>query len=221
MNIHQKNDNRLQFGLRRIFSLYLIIFVLWTGYRIIFRLPEWVDEFVAKPIVWLTPLLFLRKDTFGNTLKSLGIKASYSILFGLSIGIVYFCAYTLFSNFKFGLPTFNPTHLSLKGIYLQLIIAFITGGIEELIFRRYFLEEAILFFNDRIISNLFVTLLFTLIHLPLIMFVYRYSLAETISYLSLLTISGFIYGLVYLHKKSLLASTMTHAAWNFLGIIFR
>lgn len=214
MNTHQKNDNELQFGLRRIFSLYLIIFVLWTGYRIIFRLPEWVDEFVAKPIVWLTPLLFLRKDTFGNTLKSLKINISHNILFGLSIGILYFCAYILFFSA-------NPTHFSLKGIYLQLIIAFSTGFIEELVFRRYFLEEALLFFNDRIISNSFVTLLFTLIHLPIIIFVYRYSLAETLSYLSLLTISGFIYGLVYLHRKSLLASTMTHAAWNFLGTILR
>lgn len=207
--------------MKRILTLYFLIFALWTGYRIFFRFPEAFDEFIAKPIIWLTPLFFLRRNVFGNTLKALRIKASYSILFGLSIGILYFCLYTLFLSFRFGLPTFNPTHFSFKGIYLQLIIAFSTGFVEELVFRRYFLEEALLFFNDRINANSFVTLLFTFIHLPIIVFVYKYSLVETVSYLSLLTISGFIYGLVYLHKKSLLASTMTHAVWNFLGTIFR
>lgn len=201
-------------SLTGILTMYAIIVLLWTGYRILFRLPESFDEFVAKPILWLTPLFFLRKKIMSNTLKSLRINISYNILFGLSVGILYFCMYTLFSST-------NPMHFSLKGMYLQLIIAFSTGLIEELVFRRYFLEEALLFFNDRIISNSFVTLLFTLIHLPIIIFVYKYSLAETISYLSLLTISGFIYGLVYLKKKSLLASTVTHAVWNFLGTIFR
>lgn len=209
------------FHLTDMLAVYVIIFLLWTGYRIFFRLPEWVDEFVAKPILWLIPLFFLRKKIVNNTLKSLRINISYNILFGLSVGILYFFLYTLFLSFQFGLPTLNPMHFSLKGMYLQLIIAFSTGLIEELVFRRYFLEEALLFFNDRIISNSFVTLLFTLIHLPIIIFVYKYSLAETISYLSLLFISGFMYGLVYLHKKSLLASTMTHAAWNFLGTVMR
>jgi len=208
-------------SLTGILTMYAVIFLLWTGYRIFFRLPEWVDEFVAKPILWISPLILFQKKLLTQMVKSLKINVSYNILFGLSIGIVYFFLYILFVSYQFGLPTFNPMHFSFKGIYLQLIIALSTGFIEELIFRRYFLEEALLFFNDRIISNSFVTLLFTLIHLPIIIFVYKYSFAETISYLSLLTISGFIYGLVYLHKKSLLASTMTHAMWNFLGTIIR
>lgn len=209
------------FHLIRILTVYAIIFLLWTGYRLFFRLPESVDEFVAKPILWISPLIFFQKKLLTQTVKSLKINVSYNILLGLSVGISYFFLYTLFLSFQFGLPTLNSAHFSLKGLYLQLIIALITGFIEELVFRRYFLEEALLFFNDRIISNSFVTLLFTLIHLPIIIFVYKYSLAETVSYLSLLFTSGFIYGLVYLKNKSLAASTMTHAVWNFLGTVIR
>lgn len=216
-----KSDDKKMSHLRDIFLIYFVIFVLWTAYRIFFRLLETVDEFIAKPILWLTPLYFIQKNWLSQTIKSLKLNRSYNIIFGLFVGILYFCAYTLFSYFKFGLPTFNPAHLSLKGIYLQFIIALSTGFIEECIFRSYFLEKALIIFNDRIIANSFTSFLFTFIHLPIIIFVYKYSLIATLSYLSIIAISSFIYGLVYLKNKSLVASTMTHAVWNFLGTVIR
>jgi membrane protease YdiL (CAAX protease family) len=109
----------------------------------------------------------------------------------------------------------------LSGTLLQLCIALSTGFIEEIVFRRYILEEGIVFFNDRIFANMFATVLFVCIHLPIIIFVYHYSLIETTSYLCLLTLTGIVYGFVYLHKKSLIASSVTHAVWNFLGTMIR
>ena len=219
--MHIKNTDKRTVTLRNIFTLFGAIFILWTGYRLFFRFPETVDEFIAKPILWLAPLYFIQKNWLGQTVRSLKLNRSYNIIFGLFVGILYFCAYTLFSYFKFGLPTFNPAHLSLKGICLQLIIALSTGFIEEFVFRSYFLEKALIIFNDRIISNSFTTILFTLIHLPITVFVYKYPFTEALLYLSIITLSGFIYGAVYLHKKSLAASTATHAVWNFLGTMIR
>lgn len=221
MNIHQKSNNKLSSKLKEILSLYFVIFVLWTGYRIYFQLPEWFDEFIAKPILWLSPLFMLRKNVGNHLYKSLQINISYNILFGLFMGVLYFCLFTLFLSFKTGLPQYNPSHLPFGVIIMEFFIALSTGLIEEIVFRRYLLEEVLLIYNDRIIANSFIAILFTLIHLPIIVFVYKYPPAETISYLSILTITGFIYGLVYLHKKSLLASAITHGVWNFLGMIIR
>lgn len=216
-----KSDDKNRTILRDILLLYFVIFALWTGYRFFFSFPESFDEFVAKPLLWLLPLVFLRKDFIKNTVKTIKINISQNIIMGLFVGIIYFLLYTFLNSFRNGLPTFNPLHYSYKQIYLQLIIAISTGLIEEIVFRRYFLEESLAIFNDRIYANLFVTLLFSLIHLPVIIFVYKQSFAEAITYLSILSISGFIYGLVYLHKRSLTASTVTHAVWNFLGNVIR
>ena len=165
--------------------------------------------------------IFIKKDIFKNIISSFKSEGSYNIILGLSIGILYFILYTLFSTFQYGFPTLNSAHFSFIQIILQLAIALSTGFIEELLFRRYILEESLHIFNDSIVANSFTTILFTLIHLPIIFFVYKYSFASSVSYLLLLTISGFIYGAVYLHKKSLIASTLTHAVWNFLGTIIR
>jgi hypothetical protein len=191
------------------------------GYRFFFTFPESVDEFIAKPILWLIPLIAFQKKSIQDIAKSFTVNMSRNILFGLSIGILYFCLYTAVSSFQFGLPTINPAYISLMGMGLQLLTALSTGLTEEIIFRGFILEKLLSLFNDRILSNSFTTLLFTLIHLPVIIFVYHYSFMETISYLSILTITGYVYGLVYLHKKSLTSSTVMHGVWNFLGTVIR
>jgi len=208
-------------SLKEMLTFYAIILLLWTAYRIFFHYNEGFDEFIAKPILWLIPLFYLKKNILKETIKSLKINISYNIFLGLSIGVVYFFLYTLFASFRFGPPAVNPDHLTIGKVFLQMLIALSTGYIEELVFRKYLLEEALLLYNDRFVANSFITILFTLIHLPIIIFVYKYSLLSTFSYLILLAISGFIYGLVYLKNKSLIASTATHCIWNFLGTIIR
>jgi membrane protease YdiL (CAAX protease family) len=216
------NDKRGTY-LRDILALYFVIFFLWTVYRIFFSLPEWADEFIAKPILWIGPLIFLHKKRF-NVLtfeRSIVTRLIQNILFGFFAGVAYFGAYTVLTRATSGLPAFNPDHFPLSDILLQGAIALSTGFIEEIVFRSVILEKCISIFNDSIVSNCVVSLLFAAIHLPIILFVYKYPPAAAISYLSLLTISGFIYGLVYQKNRSLAAATATHAVWNFLGTIIR
>ncbi len=204
-----------------LLKVYAVIFLLWTLYRIFVHFPELVDEAIVKPLLWIVPVIFMGKNSLGLIVKSFKTTRSYNILFGLFIGILYFCLYTFLFSLRQGLPHLNPDHFSLFGMGIQAFIAVCTGIVEELVFRRYFLGQCISVLNDRVISNIFVSILFALIHLPIIIFSYHYGIAEAVSYLSILTLSSFIYGLVYLHKKSVIASASTHAIWNFLGTIIR
>lgn len=221
MNIHSKSDDKNKSKISDILTVYFVILFVWTLYRIFLRLPEWVDECIAKPLLWLGPLFLLQKKYILPLEKSWKITISQNIILGLFVGIIYFCSFTLFSSLRSSFPTFNPDHFSLQEIGLQFIIALSTGFVEELVFRRYILEEILLIVNDRIYANMISTILFALIHLPIIVFVYQYPLTTTVSYLSLLSLSGFIYGAVYLKNKSLTASTFTHAIWNFLGTLIK
>ena len=42
-----------------MFAAYL--FIVWGFYRLIFKLPDEVEELVLKPLIWLVPLVFLLK----------------------------------------------------------------------------------------------------------------------------------------------------------------
>jgi len=184
-------------------------------------LPEWADEFIAKPILWVGPILILEHSFLNNALQSLKKSRSQDIKRGLFVGVIYFCTYTFISGLSYGFPSVNPDHFSFSQILVQALIALSTGCIEELVFRRYLLEKTLSIFNDSTVTNSFIAVLFAFIHLPIILFVYKYPIPIAASYLFLLFLSGFIYGLVYLKNKSLAAAIMTHAVWNFLGTIVR
>lgn len=203
-----------------IFLPYLVIFFLWLLYRLYFSFPEWLDEFVAKPILWIAPLLVLQGNIFTGIQKNLKLNTSQNIKRGLFAGFAYFTLFTLLSRFT-NLPSVNPDGYTFVQLVLQVLIAFSTGFIEEIVFRTHILEKSLLIFHDSIIANSFTSFLFAAIHLPIIIFVYKYPVSQALPYLLLLFLSGFIYGLVYLKNKSLIASTMTHAVWNFLGTILR
>ena len=38
--------------LERILNVYGIVLILWSIYRWNFIMPDWVDEFIAKPLVF-------------------------------------------------------------------------------------------------------------------------------------------------------------------------
>jgi membrane protease YdiL (CAAX protease family) len=220
VNIHFLRDDKKQRDLSTLLFVYASLFLLWTGYRLIFSLPEWVDEFIAKPLVWISPLAIFQKTYIKQFIVSFKKRIVQSAAFGLAMGALYFAIFTMLTRFA-SPPTINPDKFDALQLILQALIALSTGLIEEVVFRGYILEKSLTIFHDRLIANSFSTLLFTLIHLPIILLVYRYAVPQMISYLAILYISGFVYGLVYLKNKSLTASTMTHAVWNFLGTIIR
>jgi len=201
------------------FVIYGSIALLWTGYRVMFFLPEWVDEFVAKPLIWLLPLLFV-KNSLKHPSSSITPHPFWTqIGFGLAAGCIYFILFTFLTRFTVGFPLFNPDKYTFVQIILQGAIALSTGFVEEFVFRRYLLEEIYKITQDDVIANAVCSILFAFIHIPIIVFIYKYPIGQAVSYLSLLTISGFIYGVVYLKNRSVLSSTMTHAVWNFLGTL--
>ena len=83
--------------LRPIGRLFTFIFVVWGLYRLIFRLPENVEEIVLKPLIWLVPTFYLvfKKEKRGmeslgytnkNLKKSIGKGLIFSLFF-LVVGI--------------------------------------------------------------------------------------------------------------------------------------
>src|SRR3989344_8052758 len=82
--------------LHDVVSVYTTILVVWGFYRLLFRLPEWVEELFLKPVVFLLPVwrrvikdepgsLRGRLESLGITNKNLGVATAL----GLALGVFY------------------------------------------------------------------------------------------------------------------------------------
>ena len=165
-----------KYSVMRILFLYILITAVWAGYRYFFVLPEWVDEFIAKPIIYLVPVLFVSLSLEKNSIESLGItrhKYWLYALMGLGLGLLLLFESVLTRYFKNGsvqLLSFTPPSL-----VLNLFIAFATGLVEEITFRGYFFRRIMWTWDNEVIANILSTVFFTVEHLPLAIFALHYS----------------------------------------------
>ena len=205
-------------SMKKLLVVYTVILILWTLYRLLFHLPEWVDEWVAKPILWLGPLVLSGQLTGHMLHNQLKKTTSYNIILGLIGGFLYFAVYRLITRQT---AIVLIPGMTLFGVATHFLITFATGLTEELTFRLVFLDSLTRLTKDNLGAILISSFLFVGIHFPIMTLVYHYTFVQIVSYSSVLLISSFVYSGMYLYKKSVGSSAITHAVWNVLGNIVK
>ena len=79
-------------SLEPIYQTWAWVLLMWSLYRYFLHLPEWFDEFVAKPIVFIGPVLWYLKNKEHRTIESIGITGKNvlnSIYIGLGFCMVF------------------------------------------------------------------------------------------------------------------------------------
>ena len=138
-----------------ILAAYLLI--VWGFYRLLFKLPEEVEEFIIKPVVWLLPVIYLVKKEGGN-LSSVGIttkKLFPAIYFTLALGAV-FAIEALIINFVKHNGFEFTANIGEKVLLTSLGISFVTAFSEEVSFRGYLFMSTTL--SRNLTANLVVFL---------------------------------------------------------------
>jgi len=103
---------------QKALNLWAVILIVWSIYRTYFKLPEWFDEFIAKPLVFVLPVLvYIRSVEKKEILSSLFINKNFKSFikeFFISFGVGLILLLTaLIFNFllRFLIPA-SPTALS-------------------------------------------------------------------------------------------------------------
>ena len=61
---------------QKVLNVWAVILILWSIYRAKLALPEWFDEFIAKPLIFILPVyLFIRKVEKGNFFSKIPLVA--------------------------------------------------------------------------------------------------------------------------------------------------
>lgn len=203
-----------------IYAVYILI--VWGFYRVLFKLPDNIEEIILKPVIWLTPLFFLLRreklkiSSLGITLKNL-FPAIY-----LSLGLgAIFAIEAIFLNFlKY--KTFNfGANIGQGGLILSLLISFATAFSEEVSFRGYIFNRLWGVLNNEWLANIITSFIWALVHIPVTIFVWKLSLSAAALYLFLTFLFGLGSAFIFARTKNVFSSVFLHVLWQWPIILFR
>jgi membrane protease YdiL (CAAX protease family) len=185
----------------------IIVFVFWTAYRLFVPTNTFVDEIIAKPIIWLTPILLVtRFASLGFSRKEI-VK---NIFIGLTCGFVFSLE-----------RIFASRGLTYSFSWLFILSSFSTALVEEIFFRGFVLSRWLKKYQKPWLILILNGLLFTTFHIPYAIFQLHYSGYNLFTYL----FSNFIFGLIdvvlFFTTKSIYAPIGNHFIWNVFSSLFR
>lgn len=209
--------------LEKTLNTWAIILIIWSIYRTKFSLPIWADEFVAKPLIFLLPVyIYIKREEAGAILQNIWFKTknlagdiSMSILIG-----VFFAATILFARFVQSGGAVQSETLQENGILLTLLIILATAVSEEVLSRGFVLKRLFESSHNIYSSSFLGSILFVIMHIPIIMTNYNLSGSLILIFLSTEFFLSLVNSFVFLDRKSLLPVILIHAFYNLAIIMY-
>ena len=223
------DDHRLRAGWRML--LFLFLFAIVSPFWLIpsgIQIANFGDDQLAlalremgKVLAFTIPVLLARKVIDERSIPSLGLKldrwtildfcCGVGISFGImAIGFLLMAGLGIMQiqSFAWQADTFQTIVANLIGLFL---IFTLVGWSEELVFRGYFLQNAIEgtnIFWGVLLSSLF----FSAAHLS--------NVGITAIGLFMIFLGGILFSYAYLTTKQLWLAVALHLGWDFFGTIF-
>lgn len=205
--------------MKKAILVYLVVLVIWISFRLFFRFPEWVDEVIVKPLVFVViplNLLQLRK-LHGFEKRSNVINDML-----LGVGLAFFFAFAaIYANIqKYGIFSSQPIlPLAGGGIILYLFLSLITSFSEE-VFGRGMLFPSLKAKMGVFSGALLSSILMMGLYLPIVFTVLNLSGLTLMVYFFSVFLLSFVNCFVYENRKSLILPILIHAFWNMSIALF-
>jgi membrane protease YdiL (CAAX protease family) len=203
-----------------VFSTYL--FLVWGAYRFLSPFSEATDELIAKPVLWLLPIVYLLKKE-KSKITSLGLgteRLFFSIYLSFALGVGFATEGILVHILKYGGIHF-ASNVGGYSIWVGFFLSFVTAFVEEITFRGYLFTRLLKAEGDEWKANLVTSFLWTMVHAPIAIFVLNLNLANSFLYLILVGIFGIGSAFVFARTKNLASSIILHLLWSWPIILFR
>jgi membrane protease YdiL (CAAX protease family) len=212
-------------SLKHVFALISFIFVAWSFYRYLPQvLPLWAEELILKPLFWLLPTFWLVRKIEKQPFSSLGFnnkKIFPAIYWGIGLGLVFAFEGLLTNIFKYkglNLVSLDYSPLGFLGVFF---LSLVTAFSEETVFRGYLFNRLWKIWGNEGLANIVSSFLFTLVHLPIGLFVLGYSPLVLFAYLFFVFIFAFGSAFVFGRTKNIISSILLHLFWSWPIVLFR
>lgn len=208
--------------LQKALNLWAVILIAWSIYRTYFKMPEWFDEFIAKPLVFVLPVIYyIKKIDKQNVLSSLYIslkpkKLFQDFLYAVGIGIIFFIITSLAYFIKSGKFISFNYNISSANILLIIITALATGITEEILSRGFVLKKLYEESKNPFSSTFFSSILFFFLHVPILFSNAKIGGNLLLVFLATDLLLSMINGLIFIERKSLVVPIFLHAFYNII-----
>jgi membrane protease YdiL (CAAX protease family) len=201
---------------QKMLNTWAVIVILWSVYRSYFKtdLPIWVDEFVAKPFIFLVPIYYyvskIEKLTFWKALDFKAKNLKKDILLGFGLGL--FLLAVAFIIYITKAPLKPSMGIGMIGFYI--LVAFASSFSEEILSRGFVLKRLYAESQNVFQSVFFASFLFLFLHIPIIFTNPDIRGMMLIQIMVTDLLLSFGISLVYLQRKNVIVPIIIHALYN-------
>lgn len=212
---------------QRVLNIWAIILFVWSLYRINFRtdLPIWIDEFIAKPLVFILPVYFyitqVEKKNFLTAIQLKGEDLGKNILLGLGIGSLFFLSGLLGIGLKNnGSLAASFSILFSPAIIYILLLSLATAVSEEILSRGFVLQRLYEDSKNMFSAAFLSSILFFILHIPILFTNDKIIGVLLLQVMVTDLILSFGISLIFLYRKNLVVPIIIHALYSLSLYLF-
>lgn len=215
-----KNPSSLQ----RVLNIWAIVLIIWSIYRTKLALPEWFDELIAKPLVFVLPVYYsilrYEQKPFFQQIWLKKKTALTDVYTGLLVGFIFLLA-AFFSNYiRLGDLSFLDNIFN-KNLLTATVLILFTATSEEILSRGFILKRLYEESSNMYSSSFIASTLFLVLHIPILFTIPNLSGSMLLLFLGTDFVLSMVNSFVFLDRKSLLAPILIHALYNFAILFYR
>lgn len=205
---------------QKVLNIWALILILWSLYRVQFTFPEWFDEFIAKPLLFIGPvawyILKYEKKPFFSSVWIDKKKVVRDIYLATIVGLLFFIVAFIPIFIKTGsFPFFEKGSLTYWYHLASFIPVVVATAISEEILSRGFVLKTLYEESNNIVSSTFIaSILFFILHIPILFTNLKLTGHVLIFFMITDLILSFANSFIYIGRRSLVLPILIHALYN-------
>lgn len=204
-------------SLTSVYRLWAWMLLAWALYRYFTNFPEWLDEFIFKPAVFVVPVIWYVLKVEKQKLATIGLTMRNfftSIYIGLGFGVVFAIEGLVTHMVKYGKFDVTPiTAFQNYGFYL-IIISIATAFSEELLSRGFVFNRIYEKTKNLPWASIMSSFMFMALHVPIILTTNKLTGTTLILFFITDFVLSLANSLLYYNTGSLVAPILVHVFWN-------
>jgi membrane protease YdiL (CAAX protease family) len=204
-------------SLEPVYQLWGWILLMWSLYRYFLKLPEWVDEFISKPLVFVAPVIWYVLKKEQQTLESIGLTGKNffnSVYIGLGFGMVFAIEGIAAHAIKYGKLEVNPIAAFGQYGFFLIVLSLATAICEEILSRGFIFNRIYTKTKNLPYAAFVGSILFILLHVPILVTTTKLTGATLVLFLVTDFVLAFANSMLFVNTGSLVAPILVHIFWN-------
>lgn len=211
-------DDRRNILLERVYTIWAATLIIWSFYRVKFRLPEVADELLFKPLVFLLPVILYVLKKEKRSLSSVGLargKLHRDIYLGLGFGMLFAVEGLIANSVKYGRFTFAPV-IAVSGlnIFWAVLFAIVGAFVEEFLVRGFLYTRLKEQYHSEIKAMVVSTAMYFMLLVPAIFTVSHLVGMPLFIFIMTNMVISFANTMIFNETKTLTVPVLIHAFWN-------